>query len=103
MQLCAALMKQLFARAKRQNKSASLNTKHGSERSGWWSLDLSGQLGYPLTLEIQGWYGSQPFLGKALATALLLRKAAFSSRLVFLWIFYALRIIPLSRGSLPSL
>ncbi|MEC9021064.1 MAG: PcfJ domain-containing protein [Pseudomonadota bacterium] len=77
MQLCAALMKQLFARAKRQNKSASLNTKHGGERSGWWSLDLSGQLGYPLTLEIQGWYGSQPFSWKSVSDGAVVAESRF--------------------------
>ena len=78
MQLCAALMKQLFARAKRQNnKSASLQTKHGGESSGWWSLDLSGQLGYPLVLEIQGWYGSQPFSWRSVSDGAVVAESRF--------------------------
>tara|TARA_R110000796_G_C14551688_1_gene433926 strand:- start:1303 stop:2541 length:1239 start_codon:yes stop_codon:yes gene_type:complete len=76
--LCTVLMKLIFAQAKYYNKKLFSNqTKHCGESSGWRSLDLSAQLGYPLALEIQGWHSSKPFSWRSVGDGVVVAESRF--------------------------
>lgn len=50
--------------------------RHG-EDTNWRSLDLSAQLGYPLALEIQGWYGPSPFAWRSISEGSVIAESRF--------------------------
>ncbi|MCE8018704.1 PcfJ family protein [Halomonas sp. MCCC 1A11036] len=47
------------------------------QESPWHSLDLSAQLGYPLILEIQGWYGPSPFAWRSVSEGAIIAESRF--------------------------
>ncbi|MGO1344778.1 PcfJ domain-containing protein [Chromohalobacter japonicus] len=47
------------------------------QESPWHSLDLSAQLGYPLTLEIQGWHGPSPFAWRSISEGAVIAESRF--------------------------
>ena len=50
--------------------------RHG-ENANWRSRDLSAQLGYPLTLEIQGWCGPAPFAWRSISEGSIIAESRF--------------------------
>ena len=55
----------------------SCRPTHHGEDANWRSVDLSAQLGYPLTLEIQGWCGSSPFAWRSISEGTIIVESCF--------------------------